>query len=794
MYRLLSVFCLIVLLGVCTDAAAQDVRAYDGTVDSRDAAEEDIQEVHATDLVMQTPEARAALETFHYLKETGQLEVRQAPRPAASYEIGETRAFTVFNFRTGEREEIEFELRNIGQKTRIWRASGATIFNHEDDSANSDFVDGRIEELRRTLEEETPERSYNPLQGIIANSRELIGDPPDIDGDGVLDVLLLDIRDNFSENNPRFVAGFVDPADLSDAGNLRDIIYLDDRALRTRDGQPIRPLKTLFATAAHEYQHLIHLNYDRRELTFVNEGLSEWNEVINGFEPRPMDYLGSEQTFNVPLLRWSGRGSEEVLFDYQRAGLLTKYLSSRIGVATTGSITRDEAIGVDGYRNATSSAGYSWRELLLDFHTANTLNDTAKSPRFGYSDDRYRMVGARPSLSTSGYLARGREGRKALQPGGANYIEWRNITDFELEVQGPAALDAQLILTDTAGEHEVREVLPGGPALSVSGPLDRAMLVTSHSDPDGDPFTASYSSTWDGDAFFSADSLQYDDGIPTAFIRLAHNHGTDAEVLTRFDNPAPDRSFLGALRVPVYFLSQFSNEEAPPADTERSFELVFREVSSDGSPGEVLEVMPQTDDDPPSPVSAERLRFLELDLIDERQTMEALPESFFVGFRDVPDTQNPVVYAPSDSSGELSQNRSYLGRPGEWRRFFDLEIAPTFTISRISLPIRAAFFTPTTDPPFLRDEDLPPAIALSPNSPNPFRTETQLTYELPEDKPTRVTVYDIQGRRIATLVDQVQVAGEHTITVDGSNWASGVYIVQLVAGSRSTDRSIVLVR
>ncbi len=773
-------------LGTAHVASAQGVRALDGPSDARPALPP-AQPVHATDLLMERPEARAALETFHYLKETGQLEARAVPPPRA-YTLGERRTFKAFNFLEEEREELPFVLEMIGSAVRIWVEGPPALPPATRRAA--------LDSLRQALEETTPAASINPAQGIIANSQALIGAPPNVDGDGVLDVLLLNIRDAFDpETNPRFIAGFVDPADLTDTGNARDVLYLDDRAIRA-SGTTSRTLTDVLATAAHEYQHLIHLNYDRRERTFVNEGLSEWSEVLNGYRPRRMVYLGDPRQLNVPLLRWSGRGSAAVLFDYQRAGLLTSYLARRLGPEHTGSITRDPARGVDGYRNAVRTAGRSWRDVLLDFHTANVLNDPRRDPRFGYDDPRFAGVGATVATTTDGRLARGREGRAPLEPGGVRYLQWTRVRDLELTLEGPSALDARLVAT-ADGRTTERRLVPGF-AETLDGAYDAVHLIATHSDTEGLPFTARYAASWTADAFFAADSLQFDNGQPEAFIRVETNHGADAEILTQLRNPNPRAAFLATVELPLYFFSQFSNEDAPPSDTEQPFTLVVREVAPDGSPGAELFTRTTTDPRPATPASGRLLRFLSIDLTDDQAAMEALPETFFIGFRDVPETPNAVVYPTSIDS---TQNRSYVGTPGAFARLWDTMIprgggenSSPLSLEGTFLPVRAAFFRPTDDAPVLRDRALPDRPAILANAPNPFTHTTTLQYELPDDQPVRLSVYDVRGRRIAVLRDEVQLAGPHSVTIDGSAWGSGVYVVQLRTGGHTVDHSIVLVR
>ncbi len=82
------------------------------------------------------------------------------------------------------------------------------------------------------------------------------------------------------------------------------------------------------------------------------------------------------------------------------------------------------------------------------------------------------------------------------------------------------------------------------------------------------------------------------------------------------------------------------------------------------------------------------------------------------------------------------------------------------------------------------DDAVPTAFALDGGYPNPFREQTTLGYSLPEAADVRLTVYDLLGRRVRTLVAEPQAAGTYTVTWDGrgaagARAASGVYIVRL---------------
>ena len=83
------------------------------------------------------------------------------------------------------------------------------------------------------------------------------------------------------------------------------------------------------------------------------------------------------------------------------------------------------------------------------------------------------------------------------------------------------------------------------------------------------------------------------------------------------------------------------------------------------------------------------------------------------------------------------------------------------------------------------DVSIPTEVRLFQNYPNPFNGVTTIIYELPRSGYARLTVYDIRGRKVATLVDRVQSAGKHRAFWDGSVCGGGVYLCKL-----ETDRFV----
>jgi hypothetical protein len=80
---------------------------------------------------------------------------------------------------------------------------------------------------------------------------------------------------------------------------------------------------------------------------------------------------------------------------------------------------------------------------------------------------------------------------------------------------------------------------------------------------------------------------------------------------------------------------------------------------------------------------------------------------------------------------------------------------------------------------------------LSQNSPNPFTQTTTIRYFLPKESFVKLTVSDIDGREIETLVNTVQSKGTHEITLNAVNYLAGVYFYKLVTGSHSKTRKMI---
>ncbi len=90
--------------------------------------------------------------------------------------------------------------------------------------------------------------------------------------------------------------------------------------------------------------------------------------------------------------------------------------------------------------------------------------------------------------------------------------------------------------------------------------------------------------------------------------------------------------------------------------------------------------------------------------------------------------------------------------------------------------------------------DVPVSYTLGQNYPNPFNPSTNVDFSLPETAAVTLKVFDASGRLMGTVVDQTMPAGFHTVLLDASGLATGVYLYELRAGDFTATRKMVVSR
>lgn len=89
---------------------------------------------------------------------------------------------------------------------------------------------------------------------------------------------------------------------------------------------------------------------------------------------------------------------------------------------------------------------------------------------------------------------------------------------------------------------------------------------------------------------------------------------------------------------------------------------------------------------------------------------------------------------------------------------------------------------------------IPSTAILYQNFPNPFNAVTKLSFDLPVSGKISLTLYNIEGQKVLTMIDGYRTAGRQEITLDASGMASGIYIVNLRMESINISKKIVLMK
>ena len=738
---------------------------------------------HATTFLSERPEGRAALEEFHALKAAGLLPAQGGAAKTSHATLGSQVGFSVYNFDTESYETIDFTLKVEATRYNIWVETALL---------DGTVSDSQINSLHVALGTSTPAGSYNSAQGIIVNDEEVFGMPPNVDGDSKTDILLLDVRDDPSQGF--VVLGFFDPRDLTSSGNNRDILYLDtDPGLNNPE--------TILATAAHEYQHLIMAAYDGNENTFVNEAQSEWGELMNGYYGRDMDFLSDLDEHGTAFFRY--RSDVGGITDRERGQLFTLYLAEQFGTLVAGAVTRQAGNGQSGY-GATDVLGSvsAFEEAVVDFHVANLYNDTSLGSKYGYVNPFYDNVRTTADVVIDGRTESSvSDTQLSLEGGAVHYADFSDVTDLVVSIDVNPS-NTTLIssfrdrtsvraLLERSGQplEEVDFTLDGSDFV-LNGVFDRVRLVIVNrraQDPPSPIVPVLYSATWQSQSSGQIVSIEFDDGDPSR-----QYFATDGSwvQLTTFTVPDADRATLDAVSLAPFFDNQFLGT-TEPTTAPRDIELLVLDATS-GTPDLANEIFSLVVDDPrpfSEVLTNSSLDHFEVDLSPYSAQLMNLPDEVFIGFADTGTDANYTVFGPAINTVD---DVSFVRLPGEtlFSRLWDVRNGDETCCNERVVPVRAHFLVAdvvSVEP----GEDVAEGITLLPNYPNPFSSVTEISFDLASPAPVRLTVFDLLGREVEVLADDVFGAGRHNVSVSGDGLSAGMYFYRLESNDVEVTRTMV---
>jgi hypothetical protein len=89
---------------------------------------------------------------------------------------------------------------------------------------------------------------------------------------------------------------------------------------------------------------------------------------------------------------------------------------------------------------------------------------------------------------------------------------------------------------------------------------------------------------------------------------------------------------------------------------------------------------------------------------------------------------------------------------------------------------------------------IPQSFSLEQNYPNPFNPSTRITFNITEAGLTNISVYNLLGQKVATVLNQDLVAGRHTVDFNASNLSSGIYFYKLESGKNTATQKMMLLK
>ena len=95
---------------------------------------------------------------------------------------------------------------------------------------------------------------------------------------------------------------------------------------------------------------------------------------------------------------------------------------------------------------------------------------------------------------------------------------------------------------------------------------------------------------------------------------------------------------------------------------------------------------------------------------------------------------------------------------------------------------------------FSENDQMPVDNGLGQNYPNPFNPTTTINYRLAQSGHVTLTVFDVLGREVMKLVNGVEDVGNHTVQLNGTRLASGMYIYKIKAGSFTSVKKMMFLK
>lgn len=199
-------------------------------------------------------------------------------------------------------------------------------------------------------------------------------------------VLVSNVRDDsyYDPTYPNYIAGFYSPT--FEAYFDRNIMSIDSYAWEERVGPDGSRPYLYEGVFAHEYQHLLHDDYDGDEVELINEGLSMFAEFLTGYVIGNDAYSTFEELPENSLTAWEDQGGREVVADYGLVFLFQMYLYEKYGQEFIQYEFMNQDNGVSSIESTLDNFNIqkSFADIYHDFSVAVLIDNSRRNYRYGF--------------------------------------------------------------------------------------------------------------------------------------------------------------------------------------------------------------------------------------------------------------------------------------------------------------------------------------------------------------------------------------------------------------------------
>ena len=177
---------------------------------------------------------------------------------------------------------------------------------------------------------------------------------------------------------------------------------------------------------------------------------------------------------------------------------------------------------------------------------------------------------------------------------------------------------------------------------------------------------------------------------------------------------------------------------------------------------------------------------------DQLAIFELAPNTSWITYSPVADTLDAGAVVPielSINSADLEIDVDYIATIE-----FTHNANPGQHLIPITLHVVDTLLAPPDTSQFTDEAKLPYTFEMKPNYPNPFNPVTTIRFSLDQFGPVKLTVYDVNGREVAHLLDRPMKPGSYDFSFDANALSAGLYVYRLEAGAKSATQKMVLMK